>query len=201
MDRRNFLRYSGALAGATLLSGLPAPQIAMAGTHDFWSRDRSLWLKRKSTGEEFYVVYWTQGRLDIDNYIRLCYLLRDVNEQATVQMDFNLLNLFYGVQHWAQLLLKRDVPLILHSGFRTDYTNNKTEGAAKLSEHKNGRAGDYTMPGFSNPDVANMTSFFNMGGVGLYSTHVHGDTGSLFSPKTGLRRRWVVPAHPSPVVR
>jgi len=195
MNRRDFFRYSGVLAGSALLSGLPAPQVAMAGTEDFWSRDRALWLKRKSTGEEFYVVFWTDGRLDIDNYIRLCYLLRDVNEHATVQMDVNLLNLFYGIQHWAQLLRKRDIPLVLHSGFRTDNTNSRTEGAAKFSEHKNGRAGDYILPGFSNTELANMTSFFNLGGVGLYSTHVHGDTGSLFSQKTGLRRQWVVPTH------
>lgn len=190
MDRRDFLKYTAAAGSAILL---PRPQVAMAGTDDFWTRDRTLWLKRASTGEEFYVVYWTNGQLDINNYIRLCYILRDVSEDSTVQMDVNLLNLMYGLQYWAELLLHKTVPLIMLSGYRTEKTNSHTENAAKFSEHKNGRAGDYKIAPFSNTDLANMTDFFQMGGVGLYNTHVHGDTGNLFNPATGKRRRWIAP--------
>lgn len=185
MKRRTFLRYATAAAGAVLL---PRPQVALAGTADFWTRDRTLWLRRKKTNEEFFVVFWAGGEIDVNNYIRLCYILRDVNESQTVQMDINLLNLMYGLQHWGQLLTGKDIPLVLHSGYRTLRTNAITEGAKPGSEHPHGRAGDYTMPGFSNTDLANMTTFFRMGGVGLYPTHVHGDTGA--------RRHWVVPPTP-----
>lgn len=173
MNRRTFL--TSAVAGS---AGLLIPRIAATRTDDFWQRDRVLWLRRQGLDEEYRVVFWSGGQVDYSNYVRLCYILRDATESQTVMMDVNLLNLFYGVQYWQELLLGRPAPLIVTSGYRTE-EHNRREGGARLSEHKRGRAGDIKSPFYSPAQVATMLTFFGMGGVGIYPTFTHGDTGRV----------------------
>lgn len=111
MNRRGFL-----LSATALCAFYAIPSIAHVNTEDFWTRDRTLWLRRQNTGEQFRVVYWSGGQVDPANYIRACYLLRDSTTQETVQMDVNLLHLMYGIQYWQELLVGRPVPLITTSG-------------------------------------------------------------------------------------
>lgn len=165
MNRREFL-----IAGASLL----VPELLLANQDAFWQRDRTLWLRRG--GEEFKVTYWSQGAVDIPNYVRLCYLLRDVNDDVTVMMDVNLLNLLYGLQVWDYQLTGIEKPFIATSGQRTVKTNNMTEGAAWDSAHLRGRAVDGRIPGVDHALLAERAKFFKMGGVGKYVTHTHVDT-------------------------
>lgn len=176
MNRREFLKAAGALASSAFTI---TPQIACANTADFWVRDRVLWLRRSETGEQFRVVYWSQGLVDVSNYIRLCYLLRDVKEDQTVMMDVNLLNLAYGIQYWNELLLGRPVPYIITSGQRMPDHNSMVEGAARNSLHQAGRALDGGIPGVPPSTLAAQAAFFGLGGVGTYQTHTHIDTGHV----------------------
>lgn len=174
MNRRDFLTGSAALCAAATI-----PQIACASTADFWTRDRVLWLRRRQSGEEFRVVFWTQGHVDINNYVRMCYLLRDTQASQTVMMDVNLLNVLYGVQYWQELLLGKPEPIIVNSGFRSDHTNERTEGAAQYSMHLYGRAADITTPSYTPQVTARMAAFFGMGGVGSYNGFTHVDSGRV----------------------
>jgi len=173
MNRRQFIQTSIAAPLAMAI-----PQIAGARTDDYWQRDRVLWLRRQGRDEEFRVVYWSNGQVDYDNYIRMCYILRDATESQTVAMDVNLLNLLYGMQYWQELLTGRPSPWIVTSGFRT-VEHNRREGGVENSEHLHGRAGDLKSLQFTPGQVAQMARFFGMGGVGVYDTFTHVDTGRL----------------------
>lgn len=174
MNRRTFLKAAGSIG-----LGLAIPQIACAQTSDYWVRDRVLWLRRGERGEEFRVTYWSGGTVDYTNYVRLCYLMRDVRESQTVQMDVNLFNLLYGISYWQELLLNKPAPLILNSGFRTKHTNSIIEGSARNSQHLFGRAADIASPHYTPRQLFQMASFFKMGGVGIYSSHVHVDSAGV----------------------
>lgn len=179
MNRRDMLRQMVATAAGILVptSTLLTPSVAAASMDDFWVRDRTLWLKRAQTGEEFHVTFWTQNQIITDDYIRLCYILRDAEEQETVTIDVNLLNLLYGMQRWDALLTGRSKPIIVNSGYRTPSHNARLEGAARNSMHLYGRAADIRIQGRSTHEVAKMAGFFGFGGVGIYDTFTHVDTG------------------------
>ena len=184
MNRRDFLKASAALVAWSTLpaSGLLIPSAASASvdTRDFWTRDRTLWVRRPATGEEFRVVYWTASHgVDIPNYIRLCYLLRDVEEDETVMMDVNLLNLMYGLQYWNDLEVGHPTPYVATSGQRMPNHNARVEGAAHNSLHQYARAVDGHIPGVSPRLLASRAEFFGMGGVGVYDVHTHIDTGKV----------------------
>jgi len=174
ITRRDVLRAGVA---ATIVPFIAKPQIACADTADFWVKDRSLWLRRSHIGEEFHVPYWTDGKIINDNYIALCYILRDAYEHTTVTIDVNLLNLLYGIQQWDLLLTHQEKPVMINSGYRTLEHNAHLEGAARNSMHLYGRAADIHIDGRSPDEIARMAGFFGFGGVGLYPTFTHVDTG------------------------
>lgn len=146
----------------------------------FWNQDRRLWLRRESTKEEFDLPFVVGGQLHYQNYVRLCYLLRDVSDNnTTVEIDVALLNLLYGVQEWARKLSYRDCVICVNSGHRTARHNARVEGAALNSMHLYGKAVDITMNGVSLPTLASMASFFGAGGIGSYATFLHVDVGTV----------------------
>lgn len=181
-------------------SGLFIPSIARANvdTSDFWTRDRVLWVRRAATGEQYRVVYWTlAGGVDIPNYVRLCYLLRDIPEKQTVMMDVNLLNLMYGLQYWNDLEAGHPTPYIVTSGQRMPAHNAIVEGAAYDSMHKYARASDGIIPGLPLHTLATRAEFFGFGGVGVYDTHTHIDTGRVRKwDGTKRQRNHLVPRSP-----
>lgn len=70
--------------------------------------------------------------------------------------------------------------IALTSGLRTEGTNASTEGAAKNSLHKQGRAVDFVMEGIRGGQLGAMVSAYNTGGgTGIYLARnfVHADTG------------------------
>ena len=169
------------LAGAIGAGLFPAN--VFAAKQKFWNQDRRLWLRRESTKEEFDVPFVVNGQLHYPNYVRLCYLLRDVvDNDATVEIDVALLNLLYGMQEWARKLGYPDCVLCINSGHRTVRHNARVEGAALNSMHLYGKAVDITMTGVPIATLALMASFFDAGGVGSYPTFLHVDVGSV--------RRW-----------
>lgn len=112
-------------------------------------------------------------------YTRLCYMLRDVKAERMVTIDLDLLDVLCGIQRWAAY---NGVSTVINitSGFRSDETNHATEGAAKNSLHRLGRATDFYIPGMSANKLGAMAKIFNDGGgVGLYLSRgfVHVDSG------------------------
>jgi len=119
------------------------------------------------------------GTLNIDGYRRMCYLMRDVRANATAAMDIDLMDMLCGLQRWAAHNGVSSV-IALTSGLRTESTNAATEGAAKNSLHKQGRAVDFVMEGIRGGQLGAMVSAYNTGGgTGIYLARnfVHADTG------------------------
>lgn len=138
---------------------------------------RTLWLRRGS--EELRATYWTaaKGRND-DEYLKICWILRDLQADRVFTMDRGLLDTLAGLQAW---LAHGGVeqPIVLHSGYRTSRTNKATEGAALNSRHVVGRAADISVPGVTSVKLAGMASLLGQGGTGFYVGRgfVHVDTG------------------------
>jgi uncharacterized protein YcbK (DUF882 family) len=138
---------------------------------------RTLWLLRD--GEELRATYWSAASgFDRDQYLQICWLLRDRQANRVFPMDRKLLDVLCGVQAW----LARNghvMPIVVNSGYRTLATNRSTEGAARNSQHIIGKAADILVPGVSSVKLAGMASLFGHGGTGFYVGRgfVHVDTG------------------------
>lgn len=65
-------------------------------------------------------------------------------------------------------------PIIVHSGFRTDYWNAK-KGGAPDSFHKPGKAGDISSPGMSLKALGAKAASIGFKGVIVKGDHVHVD--------------------------
>jgi uncharacterized protein YcbK (DUF882 family) len=151
---------------------------------------RSLWLRRGD--EEVRATYWTAaaGR-NQDEYLRLCWIMRDVRADRVFAINRALLDTLAGVQAWLARSGIR-VPIELHSGYRTRKTNNSTEGAARDSRHVIGQAADISVPGVSSVKLAGLASVLGRGGTGFYVGRgfVHVDSGD--------ERIWLDQGKPKP---
>ncbi len=176
LQRRRFI--------ACASSALLIPQLLHAEVIDrpktFWERPRELWLYRPGTREEVRAVYYAEGEVQWDGYRQLCSLLRDTHTNEAVQMSRVLLDILTGVQGYMASLGKVR-PLRTHSGHRSERTNNATEGAARNSLHKEGRAWDGRFEGLPAEYVARIALYLNGGGVGFYKARdfTHVDDGKL----------------------
>lgn len=138
---------------------------------------RSLRLLRGE--EQLEATYWTAAAgYNREEYLNICWLLRDVQADRVFPINHGLLDVLCGVQTW----LSRSgigAPLRIHSGYRTPKTNKVTEGAALDSRHIVGRAADISVTGVSNVRLAGMASVLGRGGTGFYPgrNFVHVDTG------------------------
>jgi uncharacterized protein YcbK (DUF882 family) len=183
---RRRLLLSAAWAAAAPAFASPPPQSAAGEVlKELLAERRSLWLVRG--GEQLQATWWSAERgYDRDQYLQLCWALRDLQADRVFPMDHGLLDVLAGLQTW---LTRSGVsaPLEIHSGYRTRHTNQKLEGAALNSRHLVGKAADVTVPGVKNVKLAGMASVLGRGGTGLYPgrNFVHIDTGD--------ERVWVSP--------
>jgi uncharacterized protein YcbK (DUF882 family) len=176
--RRRLLAATGLVA----LSPALARERAPAAEQDprlsaLLAERRSLWLVRGR--DEFQHTYWTAERgFDREQYLQVCWALRDVQAARVFPMDQGLLDILAGTQAWLALNGVK-APLEIRSGFRTRSTNRRLEGAALNSRHLVGRAADITVPGVSNVKLAGIASVLGRGGTGLYPgrNFVHVDSG------------------------
>lgn len=173
--RRQFLQKASAVGAATA-AGLIFPPGVLA--NDFWQRPRTLYLRRAGTNETIRETYWADGKILMPGYKRICHILRDVRAGVSTEMNLRLLDILAGTQGWF-LSHRQDRLIVVTSGLRTEVTNANTEGAAKNSNHKDGRAADITIPDVPADYLAKLALYLQGGGVGWYpSRHfVHVDTG------------------------
>lgn len=181
MTRRDFL---GLLAAGLATTNLPAfaggysRAPVPASFADFWQRPRELWLRVERTGEEARPVYALPDRLLAGGYVQCCRLLRDVRRDAAVQMDVRLLDLLRAVQGWLTAWGHAQ-PIVILSGYRTQATNSEVSGA-RQSQHLQGRAADFVIPGLPADYLGQLALAFRAGGVGFYvGRFVHVDTGAV----------------------
>ena len=140
--------------------------------------ERTLWLHRVQTREEGAVLYFRDNALVPDGYSLLCYLLRDVRADRVTGVDVKLIHLLFGMQAWMRGVGIRQ-PLRVNSGYRTPETHADAEGAAVHAMHLTGRAADFAVEGIPSAVLAKLALRFNAGGVGVYPTFVHVDTGPV----------------------
>jgi len=175
--RRLLLAVGASLYAAMVDAAAPAADTPEARLRELLSDRRSLKLLRGE--EQLEATYWTaDSGYNRDEYLNICWLLRDVQADRVFPMNHGLLDVLCGVQTWLARI-GIDAPLRIHSGYRTPKTNRRTEGAALDSRHIVGRAVDISVRGVSNLRLAGMASVLGRGGTGLYPgrNFVHVDTG------------------------
>ena len=178
LPRRRFLTAGLGLA----VAGVAHPARATPSGdvyRDFWSSPRAIRVYRKQTGESGTYEYWRDGRIQLDAWYSLLHLLRDVRGGATMHYDPTVIDVVWGVQEWARRDLGKNLAFRITDGARLESTNQATSGAASNSQHKQGRAIDGRLEGITLDTYAKAARFFQLGGVGLYSTHVHVDSGEI----------------------
>lgn len=165
---------------------------------DFWSRPRTVYLKRPATGEVIKRTYWANGALVEREYRELCWFLRDPKMEArmahrrvaygalpsdwycAVLFSPTTLDILYALSSWLELF-KLSPWLIVDSAFRHFLTNISIEGAARNSQHMRGGAVDIYVPGVSAEQVGRFAVWLRGGGVGIYpaKNFTHVDDGRL----------------------
>ena len=138
---------------------------------------RRLTVFRPASEEVGYdVPFWWNGAPHANGLAKLDWLMRDVNARQVRPIDLRIYYLLALVQ--AEF---GGQPILITSGYRTQATNDwlRQQGidAARNSFHLHGQAADITIPGVSPPRIAAFGSILGMGGVGVYPSFVHLDTG------------------------
>lgn len=159
LSRRDFLK----LAAASVLAA-PLPCLSGQGL------PRALWLQRDKE--------W--GLIDIESeegYRQACWLLRDTQAGRTASASMRLLQTAAWMQaFFAAYQVHR--PFVVHSGFRTRFTNEAC-GGAKASLHLQDASGcfhamDIHMDGIPVDYLGNLAVLARQGGVGLYADQPNG---------------------------
>ena len=141
---------------------------------------RQIWVRRPSTGEEVVARYYDHGQINMDEYLKVCRLMRDAQAGVAAYIDIEMLDLVFAMQKWL-VSWGVDKPILVQSGYRSLATNMGLEGAAKNSLHLRGQALDIRMPGVPVAYLGRLASMFGIGGVGFYinKNFVHTDTGTI----------------------
>jgi uncharacterized protein YcbK (DUF882 family) len=164
ISRREF--FKRVAAGATLAAILE-PQAVLANASP---PPRTLWLKREREG----------GFLDIESardYRAACWLLRDVRTEREALASLRLLRTAAWMQAFLALYQVHR-PFIVHSGYRTRWTNEAV-GGARASLHLADPAGyfhamDIHMEGIAPEYLGRLAALARQGGVGFYTDRKQG---------------------------
>jgi len=169
------------MAGMLLLGASNSLQNAVAE-----GDTRTLSFHHVHTGEDITITFKRNGRYDDDALAKLNWFMRDWRKEQETRMDPHLFDLLWEVY--------RDVdgkqPIQIICGFRSSGTNEmlreRSSGVARYSQHINGQAIDFYIPGVSLGTIRAEGLKLQRGGVGFYPT-----SGSPFvHMDTGLVRHW-----------
>jgi uncharacterized protein YcbK (DUF882 family) len=138
---------------------------------------RQLTLVRPATGEVARnVPFWWAGAPYEQGLAELNWLLRDVQADEVHPIDLRVYYLLAMVQ--AEFGGR---PIVVMSGYRTKSTNERLRrqgiDAARNSFHLRGRAVDIGIRGVVPASIRELGLLLGLGGVGLYPSFVHLDTG------------------------
>ena len=145
------------------------------------NQDRCLTLHRPETREVSTFCYWLKKTgYSVEGYRKANWVLRDWQDNKQVMMDNHLLDTLFLMQQWL-ILEGRSGRIDILSGYRTPSHNARLDGAAKQSQHMNGKAADIYIPAVSTRLLAAMSRIIGSGGVGIYlkKNYVHVDTANV----------------------
>ena len=166
------------VAGLLLLGASNSLQNAVAE-----GDTRSISFHHVHTGEDITITYKRNGRYDEAALKKLDWFMRDWRKEQETHMDPHLFDLMWETN--------REVggtePIQVICGYRSPGTNSmlraRSSGVAQFSQHINGNAIDFYIPGVPLAKVRAEGLRLQRGGVGFYPTSgspfVHMDTGSI----------------------
>ena len=135
------------------------------------------------TGEDIIITFKRNGRYDEAALKKLDWFMRDWRKEQETHMDPHLFDLLWETYRD----LGANEPIQVICGYRSPGTNAmlraRSSGVAQFSQHVNGNAIDFFIPGVSLASVRAEGLRLQRGGVGFYPTSgspfVHMDTGSI----------------------
>lgn len=144
---------------------------------------RTLSFHHTHSDEDLTVTFKRNGRYDEAGLKKLNYFLRDWRSQDQTSMDRRLFDIIWEVY--------RDVdgkqPIQIISAYRSPATNamlrRRSSGVARFSQHMQGHAMDFFIPGIQLEQIRFAGLRLQRGGVGFYPTSgspfVHLDVGNI----------------------
>jgi uncharacterized protein YcbK (DUF882 family) len=160
-----------------LLAGVAATSVGLAGGRAVSDSVRRLTVFRPASGEIAYdVPFWRHDAPYEEGLVELDWLMRDVRAEQVKPIDLRVYYLLAVAQ--AEFGGR---PIIITSGYRTRATNDRLRrqgiDAVRNSFHIQGRAADFQIDDVPPARIAALGSTLGLGGVGVYATFVHLDTG------------------------
>lgn len=147
------------------------------------AQDRTLSLYNTHTHERLTVTYKRNGRFVQAGLNQLNRFLRDWRRDEVTRIDPDLFDIVWTVYRE----VGASEPIHVVSAYRSPATNNmlrrRSSGVARNSQHTQGRAMDFFIPGVSAAEIRAAGLRLQQGGVGFYprsaTPFVHLDTGSV----------------------
>lgn len=144
---------------------------------------RTISFHHTHTNEDLTVTYKVNGRYDENALAKIDNVLRDWREDKSARMDPHVIDLLWEVHR--EVGAKE--PIWVICGYRSPSTNSMlrrhSSGVAKFSQHMNGKAVDFYIPGVPLDQLRAAGLRAQRGGVGFYPTSgspfVHLDTGNV----------------------
>ncbi|MGH6664693.1 MAG: DUF882 domain-containing protein [Pseudolabrys sp.] len=178
-----------ARAGARLSARLGIAGLLLLGANNSLQNavaegdTRTLSFHHVHTGEDITVTFKRNGRYDEAALKKLDWFMRDWRKEQETHMDPHLFDLLWETYRD----LGATQPIQVICGYRSPGTNamlrERSSGVAQMSQHINGNAIDFYIPGVQLAAVRAEGLRLQRGGVGFYPTSgspfVHMDTGSI----------------------
>ena len=166
------------VAGLLLLGASNSLQSAIAE-----GDTRTLSFHHVHTGEDITITFKRNGRYDEAALKKLDWFMRDWRKEQETHMDPHLFDLLW--ETYREVGGKEPIQVIC--GYRSPGTNAmlraRSSGVAQFSQHVNGNAIDFYVPGVPLATVRAEGLRLQRGGVGFYPTSgspfVHMDTGTI----------------------
>ena len=144
---------------------------------------RTLSFHHVHTGEDITITFKRNGRYDDGALKKLDWFMRDWRKEKSTHMDPHLFDLLWEVYREVGATQAVDVVC----GYRSPETNAmlraRSSGVAQFSQHINGQAMDFYIPGVQLEKLREVGLRLQRGGVGFYPTSgspfVHMDTGTI----------------------
>ncbi len=147
------------------------------------AQDRTLSLYNTHTHERLTVTYKRNGRFVQAGLNQLNRFLRDWRRDEVTRIDPDLFDVVWTVYRE----VRASEPIHVVSAYRSPATNNmlrrRSSGVARNSQHTQGRAMDFFIPGVAASEIRAAGLRLQQGGVGFYprsrTPFVHLDTGTV----------------------
>jgi uncharacterized protein YcbK (DUF882 family) len=166
------------LAAILLAAGIQGWQPAEAN-----GDTRTISLHHVHTKEDLTIAFKKNGRYDDGALKKINWLMRDWRKDQEIKMDPQVIDLLWEVY---QDVGAKD-PIHIIGGYRSPGTNamlrRRSKGVAKFSQHTQGKAVDFFIPGVSLEAIRAAGLRLHGGGVGFYPTSgspfIHMDVGGI----------------------